>query len=507
MSAEAYDAFVAYGRQLGVKSFMEFEQSYWPQLEPHLGKSVPISNPFPELEDPLEKLSAIRKQHLSRSLGLLAMDLKKWSNERQHKKMSQKEFLNNYVGEACEKPHCGRPIVEVLNAIGVEKPYEFQTACINAIVSVIRANWDDYHAKGISVFDQDKFERFFNKRFQRSLEEKKSQATADAPSTDTERPPAVVSSLASKPVARTLNLFEADVDELTPLEPVSHHNMKPKPAGDDDDDVDDPFERNLVTYADLFGIPEPLLAGNDMFRNRHTDQQLENAIPFESRFSDWTKRQKERAKDRYHRRHPHADSKEGKKAAKRARKEEKRRRASSPGGPPGTMPRDDMNPSAQGSVEHSPARFVSFEELAKSKEQKASPEPVSSKLSISRDFLVQFLEQNGAQLAGQQLTFLAPSDARLSRNSAQFSALQNSPVAQRNLVATHLFESCESIHGATLDPIYKKGDVVVVSKDLEVITRRGAVARLSSNVERHVDAKHNISVMIFEQDGLLSMKQ
>lgn len=575
MSTLAFDAFQVYSGSLGVRSFYEFELNYWPQMKSLYEQQAAIAarSPaeiFPEAKTPAEKLHALRAEHLDNTLVLLAEDLFKATEEKRNKKMGNVTFLQNYVSSACEAPRGTRSVAQVLNSIGVEDVLGFQQACIGQISTVLHRNWSQFYGKRLPRFDREKFRRFFTKCFNRAINEATFKASpAVAFETATFKTPAAAAAASSAGFAAETFEFE----EIAPLEPADtplacgppHHNKHLKPKKKDDEE-DDEFSRNLITWDDLYGTPEVEMAAIPEFRNRMALHLAEEDTSFDNRYTDWLRRQKERVKDRYHKRHPHADSKEGIKEAKRLRKlekeERKRRPTPPPGGPPGTMPREMVNtgippiqsmieghyPHRAGNPKHhkkykdyddsrygafsddpfhtdaapdaaaaAPPRFVTFEELAKKSAAMPAATPTSANLipfsantaaatpsSSATRFLAEFLRVHGHQLAGQSLVFLAPSEKRLQRNSAQFQALQRSPTAQGNLVAAHLFEACDSIRSATLEPIFQVGRPVVVTSDLLLVTLQGLGSRLSESVSTHRCDEHDISVLVVEHDSLLS---
>lgn len=573
MSTLAFDAFQVYGGSLGVRSFYDFELNYWPQMRSLYEQQAALdakspAEMFPEAKTPVEKLNALRADHLKQTLILLSEDLFMKTEIKRNEKMGNMNFLQNYVSSACESPRGTRSVAQVLNSFGVEDVLGFQQTCISQIATVLHKNWNQFYGKHLPTFNREKFKRFFTKRFNRAINEATFQASPSVAFTSAnfQTKAAATAAVSTGFAAETF-----EFEEIAPLEPAStplacgppRHNKHLKPKQDEEDDE---FSRNLVTWADLYGTSESEMVAIPEFRNRVALHMAEQANSFDNRYTDWLRRQKERVKDRYHKRHPHADSKEGVKEAKRLRKlekeERKRRPTPPPGGPPGTMPREMMNsgiPPVQSMIEghyphhsgdskskHSkkykdyddshygalskdlfhtdatpdsvaaPPRFVTFEELAKKSAAIPTAAPTSANLipfsantstpasSSATRFLAEFLRTHGHQLAGQNLVFLAPSEKRLQRNSAQFQALQRSSAAQGTLVAAHLFEACDSIRSSTLEPVFQLGRPVVVTSELELVTLQGLGSRLSETVSTHRCDEHDISVLVVEHDSLLT---
>ncbi len=566
-STLAYEAFQAYGSKLGVRSFYEFQLNCWPQLKSAYERQVAVAaqkpvEMFPEAKTPADKLNALRADHLNNALLMLAHDLWRMEESKRNGKMCNLQFVTNYVSSACEAPRGNRSVAQVLNGIGVEDVLGFQQACIAQISTVIHKNWNQYYGKRLDKFDQGKFKRFFTKKFNMTISQQSFEARTSEP-----EPVWTQKEFQQSSPALAAETFE--FEEIAPLEPAGSVNCGLPHRKKKKDDSDDEFGRNLITWSDLFGTPEAeMAASSDAFRNRLALHMAEEALSYDSRYSEWLRRQKDRVKDRYHKRHPHADSKKGMKEAKKARKEERkankgRMTPPPPGGPPGTMPRDEMSEAPvtpmQGMIEgrhhrhhkdsreHDPyysfsgsfeseasradsraaspvaassssaPRFMSFEELAK-KCVATTTTPVSANLvpfasaatmtnprSLADRFLAEFLNKHGRSLFGQRLVFLAPSDQRLQKNPAQFKAFQQSASAQDSLVAAHLFEGCESVANTTLEPVFKQGRPVVVTNDRELVTHQGVGSQLGELVGCHHCKKHNIEVSIYEHDSLLSM--
>lgn len=567
-SALAYEAFQVYGPKLGVRSFYEFQLNCWPQLQSAYEHQVSVSSQtparlFPNAKTAEEQLNALRADHLNRALLGLSQDLWKLEERKRNGKMCSFEFVTNYVTSACEAPRGKQSVAQILNDIGVEDVRGFQEACIAQISTAIHKNWNQYYGKRMPKFDQGKFNRFFTKKFNAAIDAQ-SFAAANEPAVEwTEkkyRQPTDV------PVVLAKETFE--FEEIAPLEPASTvdggwHRRKSKKDEEDDEE----FGRNLVTWSDLFGIPEAeMLTTDPEFKHRLALHMADESISYDSRYSEWLRRQKDRVKDRYHKRHPHADNKKVVKEAKKMRKAERkanqgRATPPPPGGPPGTMPREEMGsvPPMQAMIEgrhhghasqtkhykpsskHDPRysfsgsfedeltradsraaspvaaaaapHFMTFEELAKKTAVSANLVPHASAATLTQPhsladrFLAEFLNRHGHNLVGRKLIFLAPSDQRLQRSPAQFKAFEQSMSAQDSLVATHLFEACDSVPNSTLEPVFKQGRPVVVSSDRTLVTHQGLGAQLGELVGCRHCKKHNVEVSIYEHDSLLSMSQ
>lgn len=576
----AYFAFMEHKSTLGVSTFAEFEANYWPSFKAQYqaALSAQIANPLPDASSPVEKLGSVVELYVDRALFDLARDLSKMDMTHCNRKMSNTDFLQNYVGEAIERDHSGVPVSTVLDTIGVKDLSAFQQNCLERITSTLRHSWPQFYARNQqSTFDQEKFIRFFKREF-RNLKLNAETAPATPAAT-------VVSAHASVDVAESELQFE-----VAPL--TSAHGPLAMLAADVFEIVDE--STGLMSFADLFGFSSAELAHVIEFQNRADLQRIENDMDLENRYSDWARRRREqaaRAKARAaealrRARERHDDRSTARKAARK----EARRTPVSPAPAPGVTPKPlppppqepEMEPemmpeggdgeqsteSQGGRFEHrryysddeddmfsgQPAKatvvsasnnlmfghnallaskpaaaptpvssskpgLITFEELTRL-QQNASPVAAGNLRELtpadqtkrfkarSVDYLNKFLEKHGEQLAGQDLLFLAPSDARLNTSSRASQLLANSSDAQNAMVSVHLFENVSTgVAGSCLEPVFTTGRRVSVSANHEASCSTGLRFPISPDSDHLYCEKHDITVRIHLHDDMLPLKQ
>lgn len=580
----AYFAFMEHKSTLGVSTFAEFEANYWPSFKAQYQAALAaqIANPLPDVSSPVEKLGSVVELYVDRALFDLAKDLCKMDMTHCNRKMSNTDFLQNYVGEAIERDHAGVPVSTVLTNIGVNDLPRFQQNCLERITSTLRHSWPQFYARNQqNTFDQEKFIRFFNREFRNLKLTAESSSPAVAP--------AAVSAHTSVDVAESELEFEVAPLASTPASLAML-------ARDVFEIVDE--STGLMSFADLFGFSSAELAHVKDFQNRADLQRIENAMDLENRYSDWARRRREqaaRAKARAaealrRARERHDDRSTARKAARK----DARRTQLSPGPAPPTVVvtpkplppapqqpemKPEMEPGdGEQSTEHQAGRFehrryysddeddmfgarpvkaaapvsanlmfghnalvgsspaataarvasksglITFEELTRLQQQAASPvasgnlrnltpaEHTARFKARSIDYLSKFLEEHGEKLAGQDLVFLAPSDARMIASSRASQLLAESKDAQYAMVSVHLFEDASTgVAGSCLEPVFTTGRRVSVSVDHEATCSNshspsGLRFAISPDSDRLYCEKYDIGVRVHLHDAMLPMK-